>query len=65
MVNLSERCEALRKEVLARQAAAGEILRAARAEDLRGLNAVGQGKDLMDKYRVVRDDAAGFLDHQA
>lgn len=65
VASLSERSDALRREVMARQAAAGETLRAARAEDLRGLNEVGQGKDLMDKYRVVRDDAAGFLDHQA
>jgi hypothetical protein len=65
VASLSERSEALRQEVLRRQTAAGEILGAARAADLRGLNEVGQGKDLMDKYRNVRDDAAGFLDHQA
>lgn len=65
VASLSERAETLRQEVLARQGAAGDLLNLARAHDLRGLREVGQGKDLMDKYRFVRDDAAGFLDHQA
>lgn len=62
---LAERSESLRLEVIRRQDAAAGILQAARMRDLQGLEEVGQGKALMDKYRPERDEAAGFLDHQA